>query len=308
MFFPFSLIYFLSITLRKIKFKKNKLKAKIISVGNIISGGTGKTTLIKYILEKIKDKKVCLVSKGYGKEKDEIILIKRNFPDILIFEDKSLKGMKKLEDRYDVILIDDGYHCLWIKKDIDILLIDSFNPFDNNLLIPSGLLREPKSSIKRCDMIILTHTHMIDDKRKKELVDYLKNFKKPVFLMNFKLKSIENEKESLPYEILKEKKILAFSGIGNPFNFFFLLLKGSPQKIYCIPLPDHYSYKKEDISEIENFALENSVDMIITTEKDFVKIKNFCMRIPLYFLKIEIEIEKTDGIDFDSYIEKIVKS
>ncbi|MCM8803873.1 MAG: tetraacyldisaccharide 4'-kinase [Candidatus Omnitrophica bacterium] len=305
-FLPLSLIYFLFITLKKIFAKKNIVKAKIISVGNIIVGGTGKTTLIKYILNKISyEKKICVIYKGYGKEKDEIILIRRNFPNVSISEDKNLNGIKKIEKEFDLILIDDGFHCLWIKKDLDILLIDCSNPFDNNLLIPSGFLREPISSIKRCDIIILTHTHMVDYDKKMEILNYLKVFKKPIFFMNFKLKNIENEKGKFSYENFKNKTLVAFSGIGNPFNFYFLLLKTEPKRIYCIPYPDHYSYKKYDIEEIEKIYEKNSADFIVTTEKDYVKVKNFNIKNPLFFLNFDVEIEKTNDTDFDRYIKKL---
>lgn len=284
------------------------MSCKVISVGNIIVGGTGKTTLIKYILQKIPHKKkVCLICRGYGKEKDEILLIKKNFPTVFISEDKNLNGIKKIENNFDLILIDDGFHCLWIKKELDILLIDCSNPFDNNLLIPSGFLREPKSSIKRCDVIILTHPHMVNYNKKMEILDYLKKFKKPIFFMKFKSKNIENDDGIISYEELKDKILVAFTGIGNPFNFFYLLLETNPKKIFCIPYPDHYSYKKYDMEEIEEIAEKNNADFIITTEKDYIKVKNFNVEIPLFFLNFEIEIEKTNKIAFDRYIEKIVK-
>ncbi|MGC8976838.1 MAG: tetraacyldisaccharide 4'-kinase [Candidatus Ratteibacteria bacterium] len=308
LFFPLSLLYFLFITIKKIFTRKNRVKCKVISVGNILVGGTGKTTLIKYILQKIPcKKKVCLVSKGYGIKKDEILLMKRNFPSLFINEDKSLKGIKKVENQFDLILIDDGFHCLWIKKDIDILLIDFSNPFDNNLLIPAGFLREPKTEIKRCDVIILTHPHMVDLKKRNEILNFIKRYKKPVFLMKFILKNIENKTGFFPCEILKNKILVAFSGIGNPFNFFYLLLEVNPEKIYCIPFPDHYPYKEADLKDIEFIAKEKNADYIITTEKDYVKIKYFDFKIPLFFLNIDVLIEKTDGIDFDSLIEKIIK-
>lgn len=272
-------------------------------------GGTGKTSLIKYLIEKLKDKKkFIVVIKGYGKEKDEIKLLKKNFPDLEIYEDKSLKGLREIDGRYEIVLIDDGFHCIWIKKNLEILLIDCLNPFDNNFLIPAGLLREPKSSVKRSNIIVLTHSQFVESKKLKKITKYLERFNKPIFVMNYKFLNIKNNKEEKPLDFVKNKKILAFAGIGNPLNFVMSISILNPSKVHFFLFPDHYSYKSKDIQEIESIYFKNNLDLVLTTEKDFVKIEKFEFSIPIYFLSYVLEIKENDKENFDKIIEKCLNN
>jgi len=303
---PFSLFYLLLIEFKKIFARKGKLKSKIISVGNIIAGGAGKTSLVIYLLEILQDKRKKGVVFGKG-NKDEVKLIKKKFPYIFVSNEKNINGLKKISEFCDLIIIDDGFHCNWIKKDIDILIIDCSNPFDNKFLIPAGLLREPVSSIKKADIIVLSHLHMIGEKKKWEIVNYFKKYNKPLFFMEFKIKEIKNKIKNLPSEFLKDKKILAFAGIGNPFNFFYLILSENPEILYAVSYPDHYNYREEDIETIMKLAEEKMVDLILTTEKDFIKIENFVKNSIFYYLVIEMSLNPLGNLNFDNLIEKVIK-
>jgi tetraacyldisaccharide 4'-kinase len=294
------------IKLKKIFTSKEKLTSKIISVGNIIAGGAGKTSVVVYLLKILYNRKKIGVVIG-KRIKDEAELIRKNFPFVLVSNEKNLNGLKGIDNFCDLIIIDDGFHCNWIKKDIDILVIDCFNPFDNKFLIPAGLLREPLSSVKRADIIILSHPYMVTEDEKLKIVNYFKKINKPLFFMDFKIKELKNGDKNIPVEFLENKRILAFAGIGNPFNFFYLILYYKPQILYSISYPDHYSYKKEDIEVIEKIAEEKMVDIVLTTEKDFIKIENFVKNAIFYYPVIDINFKSIEDSNFDNLIEKIIK-
>ena len=281
---------------------------RVISVGNITAGGTGKTSLVMYILEKLS---TCNLKKGIAfsggnKYTDEMEMIKRNFPDVKIFRKKEIKRFIKKGEKVglDVLLIDDGFHCHWIKKDVDILLIDAFSPFDNGFPIPSGLLREPKFFIKKADVLVISHPFMEKEEKLKNLIQYLSKFEKPIFIMDYRIARVIGKDRVISPEEVKGKKIMAFCGIGNPFNFFCLLNSLSPEKLVPLVFPDHFRYREKDINEICYLFLRSNCEMIITTEKDFVKIRKYEVEIPLYYIENEVVIEKIKGADFDTILKK----
>ncbi len=304
---PISFLYLFVITLKRCFSKKRKYKFFIISVGNIITGGTGKTLFVSEIIKKVisLNYKIAVVSSIFKKGKgesipyDEVIMIKNNFPSIIISGDKTPSGLEKLEEMgIEIVVIDDGFHCQWVEKDVDILMFDSSNPFDNKLLIPSGLLREPVSSIKRADVFIISYPHLVGEKEKYTLLTFLQKQEKPIFFLKIKPVYLSNGKEKVLLEEVKGKKILCFAGIGNPFNFFLTTSQLKPEKQYSVAFPDHFNYKEKDIHKIIDFFKKENIDFIITTEKDYVKVQKFIKgNIPFYFLKIEGEIEDKNNFD-----------
>jgi len=310
---PLSLIYFFVITLRKIFTKKESFNFFLTSVGNITTGGTGKTLLVYELIKKFLNSKykIALVSSVYKKDKispwDEVMMLKNNFPSLIISSEKNPEGLKKLEEKgVEIVIIDDGFHCYWAKKDIEILMIDCSNPFDNGFLIPAGLLRESISSINRVDIFVLSYSHLVEENKKENLIDFFKRKRKPVFLLEIKPLYISNRKNELSIKTIKNKRVFCFAGIGNPLNFFVTVLKLEPEKLYSAIYPDHYNYRKEDIEEIINFLKNNRIELAITTEKDFVKIEKFLNNeMPVYFLKIKGEIEPS--YYFDRLLEDNIK-
>jgi len=292
---PLSSVYFFVIIVRK------------------ITGGTGKTLLVYELIKKFLNSnyKIALVSSVYKKDKispwDEVMMLKNNFQSLIVSGEKKPSGLRKLEkEGVEIVIIDDGFHCQWVKKDIEILMIDCSNPFDNGFLIPAGLLREPISSIKRADIFVLSYPHLVKEERKNDLVKFFKSKRKHVFLLKTKPLYISNGEKILSLGIIKNKKVFCFSGIGNPLNFFMTILNLKPEKLYSMIYPDHYNYKKKDIEEIISFLKNNRIDLAITTEKDFVKIEKFIgTEVPVYFLKIKGEIEPSS--DFDKLLKDSVK-
>lgn len=286
--FPLQLIYCFIITVRNLYydiFKKSKtLDTKVISIGNINLGGTGKTPFLIYLLDILskKHKKILLLSRGYGSKKsgelfdidgfsDEGRLIKNRFSDIVIWTGRDrIKSYNDYKEKYgipEVVILDDGFQHRKINRDEDIVIINGHLLFGNGLLFPAGPLREPLSSItKRADVIVLKDG---DDHSYGEL----RNLFKTKEIMRFELKEtyfVDFFGNRVDKSLLKDKEIIAFCGIANPYGFFDdlerELIKVNKQLIF----PDHYNYNKDAIEKI----CKKREAYYITTEKDFVKIRS----------------------------------
>jgi len=308
---PFSLIYLGIVEIKRIVSKKFKLSCHVISVGNITMGGTGKTTVVKFLAERFLSlgKKVAIITSGIGGDRsfiygkgedlrknkdvgDEVLLLSNNLPHVYIVKGKNklkLVHFAEKEISPDIIIIDDGFHCYGIEKSLDIVVIDGTRK-PGKLVLPSGILREPFKNLKRADFFILNHANLMENN---DIEKRLEKFKKKIFYMWYRIGEIKNlnGKRISPSEI-KGKRVVAFAGIGNPFSFFSLILKLKPEIVYGIPFPDHFKYKYRDYKEIKKIFFTTSSHFILTTEKDIYKLENFQDIENLYFVKIEPVIDE----------------
>ncbi len=280
--------------------KKKKLNAKVISVGNLTTGGTGKTPMVIALAEILmkNNKKAAVLSRGYkskheGRLKivsdgkniksdtassgDEPYLIAerlKNVP-VLICPDRYESGRYAIENLgADTIILDDGFQNLAIKKDIDILLIDAMNPFGSGYLLPRGILRESLPAIKRADIIIITKADYPQNISDIISTVRLYNADAPILKAVYKPSELVNiatgRKEDI--NILKNKSVTIFSGIANPLSFSYLIKNAGANIVRETIFRDHHFYTKEDIDRTTGVQ---DADMIIATEKDAVKIREF---------------------------------
>lgn len=280
--------------------KVKKLPCRVISIGNITVGGTGKTPMAIAVARTLidKGKKVAVLSRGYKGEKsgsDEVLLISKRLGNIPVITggNRYLSGSYAI-DKYqvDTILLDDGFQHVQLKRDLDILLIDSTNPFGNGFTLPAGILREPLRNIKRADAIVLTRTDQAMDIHK--VINRIKtlNPSAPIFKARHRpagvVRLFDGRIEGV--ELVKDKKILIFSGIGNPEAFSFSLKELGAKIIEVMDYPDHYFYDERDIIGIERKAKDLSTEIIITTEKDATKLSDMSLPDNLWALRVEMEI------------------
>jgi len=287
--FLLSLIY--GLTVRLLIFLKSRriryAACKVISVGNITLGGTGKTPLVRYIAGYLNDhgRKVAILSRGYGighadpgHAADEPGMLQANLPGIPVIVDPDrMRAARKAiaEFKSDTVILDDGFQQWHIKKDIEIVTIDATNPFGNSHLLPRGILREPLSSLRRADLFVLTKTNLNPDTQ--DIKDFLLDlnphawiieaFHEPVGFYRF------NEPENiLPLDYFKGKKVGLFCGIADPDSFEALISSLGAKIGYSRNFRDHHQYKPEDIETLMTEAKERGLQEIITTEKDAVKL------------------------------------
>jgi 3-deoxy-D-manno-octulosonic-acid transferase len=325
----FSWLYRLGCAIRLFLYRcgvrqEKRLGAKVISVGNITVGGTGKTPLVIYLAEKLKErnKKVAILSRGYKRKNkkmleltqktrdeftwedvgDEPYLISQRLSDvpIIVSKHRNISGQYAIE-KYgtQILILDDGFQHLRLFRNLDIVVIDAVNPFGNGKFLPVGRLREPLSSLKRADVYILTKTDQVS--KVSELIDTLKKYNShaPVVESIYKIRSMENlfDGSSVNLKDVENKKALVFSGIGNPLSFENSL---KPLKIRTLKhqrFRDHYPYRQNDILHLIDQANSLRADFIVTTEKDSVRIPLIKeQEIPIYVLKIEIKITNGEEI------------
>ena len=272
--YPFSLLFLIiSLGAKFLKIKK-KFPIPIVCVGNIYTGGTGKTPLALEIFKITKSygKNPAFVKKGYGYLYDEIQMLDKAGKT---YSDKNRKEAIKslISDKHDVAILDDGFQDLSIEKDFSILCFNSRQLIGNGFLIPAGPLRESFNSIKKADCVLINGDRNIEFENKINKIN--KNIK--IFYSKYKIKNIEN---------FKNKEIVAFAGIGNPSNFFHLLKENNINVKKTYSFPDHYNYSENDFSKI----IDDKNMKIITTEKDYFRM-NDRQKQNCEFVKVDLEIE-----------------
>jgi tetraacyldisaccharide 4'-kinase len=303
-----SLIYGFAIQCRRFLykaglFKVRKAPLKVISVGNITLGGTGKTPFtveIAHILESELKKNVCVLIRGYGW--DEQTMLKNKLTDIpvMVGEDRSRSALKAVKlYGSNTAVLDDGFQHWELARDLDIVLLDSGNPFGNSQLFPRGILREPKNALSRADIIVLTKTDKkgVNLKSLKDEVRrynsgamFLEAIHKPTHLYENKTKQI--------YDLshVKGKRVVLLSSIGDP-EYFENTVKGLGADIAeHIKFADHHNYRKSDIDHILKRCGEREFDLVLTTEKDIVKLTRIGLYLRSYrVLVVAIKLEIISG-------------
>ena len=279
MLFPLSIFLQILIYLKKKITKKRKVSIPVICVGNIYLGGTGKTPLsieIVKILEKL-NKKTAIIKKSYKDHEDEFKLISSN--QVALFKDSSrYNGINEaIKQKFDCVVLDDGFQDFSISKNLNILCFNERQLIGNGMTLPSGPLRESLSSLKRCQIVVINGNTNLEFEKK------IKNISKNISI--YYSKYVPDNIESF-----KNKNLLAFAGIGNPENFFYLLENNNLKIKKKISFSDHYNYSLKELNKLIYFALNNGLQLI-TTEKDYFRISHF--QLPqIEYLKVKLDIIK----------------
>ena len=298
---PFSWIYQLLGLLRMIFARPIKLPAKVICVGNMSVGGTGKTQIVAQLAKELKQqkRKFVVITKGYGSSLssakivsandgpaevgDESILLSK-FATVIAA--KNIKAALPLIEKIkpEIIIFDDGMQNPGFIKDINILVIDAARAAGNNQIFPAGPLREySEIAIYRADVIIMIGNEPCSDST---LVNNIISSKKPLF--KAKIKIITKLNPKLPY--------YAFTAIGNPERFYQLLKSNNLSINGEKSFPDHYNYTQEEITDLQMMAKKNRY-CLLTTNKDYVKIINKDNITP-----VDIELDIENKTKYLSYI------
>ena len=288
--FPVSLLIKLLSLLKRFLTKTNQSSIPIICVGNIYLGGTGKTPLCIEIFSILKNLNMnpVFVRKKYDSFQDEADLQKQVGP--VYQNNKRIEAVKEaLQNKANVAILDDGFQDFSINKNLSIVCFNKKQWVGNGLTIPSGPLREGLSALKRANCVVINGEKNIDIENK----IFSKNKEIKIFYAKYRAQNI-NE--------CKNKKVIAFAGIGNPENFFNLLKDNKIDIVEEIKFPDHHKYSEETLENLINKAKENNT-ILLTTEKDYFRIdENYKQNIN--FLKIEVEIENRN--QFIDEIKKVI--
>ena len=266
----------------------NRFRVPVICVGNIYLGGTGKTPLSVEIFEITKSlgKKPAFVKKFYPYIQDEIEILKTKGEVFL--EKNRTKSIKLLEQKgKDIAILDDGYQDLSIFKNLSIVCFNESEGVGNKQIIPAGPLRESLNSLSRADIVF------IKGKKNNNFEKELKTFNQNIDIFYFNY-------EILNKEIIKDKKIIAFAGIGSNNNFFNLLTENNLNIFMTKSFPDHHLYKEKELDDLIKLAKENEA-LLLTTEKDYNRIKN------KYYNDIKSVVTKINIVDKNKFVGVLQK-
>ena len=280
---PLAFLYQILILINKSITRSKKFNIPIVCIGNIYLGGTGKTPLALLIMELLtkKGKKPSIIKKFYQEHFDEHEMIKNHTKQLFLNKDRT-KALNDAEsNNRDLAILDDGFQDSSIQKDVNILCFNSNQLIGNGFTIPSGPLRERLSSIKKANIIVING-------KKNE------SFKKKIINISNKVEIFYSSYEPLNINEFKNKKILAFAGIGNPENFFEMLEEKNVDVQKRISFPDHYEFSKNEIEKIINEALEKSL-IPLTTEKDYYRIKKLNLD-NISYIKIKLKINSEEKL------------
>ncbi|MCD6163208.1 MAG: tetraacyldisaccharide 4'-kinase [candidate division Zixibacteria bacterium] len=329
MLWPFSLIYGAVIFLWDLYYshtKQVKLPCKVISVGNITVGGTGKTPLaIKIANLSVKaGYKTAIVARGYKRKAKGLIEISAssNWSDagdeplemirstdnvrIYVCKSKTEAAIKAASDGAELIIIDDGFQHRRIYRDIDIVCLDWSNPLGPGGYIPYGLLREPPEALRRADIIIYTSYNDIQSMEKQTISNEggIKLFWSASKITGFQ--NIADGKKAGIDEIAA-KRAIAFCGLGSPAKFGESLNRIGLKPINFIRFRDHHCYVQEEIDILIQAARKQKAEIFVVTFKDAVKIEGLNFGdYDVYFAKLEIDIiDQSGNGQVDEFREKL---
>lgn len=284
-------------------FRPQSVDAPVISVGNLTTGGTGKTPAVAWLVQALQGAgcSPAIVSRGYGsldgEENDEKRMLDELCPGVPHEQNrKRWQGAQKILDRNEanVLVLDDGFQHRQLHRDLDIVLVDALNPWGYNALLPRGLLRETLNGLRRADIVLITRCELSTAEQIEEIVKRIHRFTDvPVLRTSFCARRFINTRgEELLLTQALEKVGFAFCGIGNADGFRRTLMSqgiGLPEERF-VQFPDHHHYSYEDLKQVVRQAELQGTEVFFTTRKDLVKIRQDRLgNIPLWALDIDLE-------------------
>jgi tetraacyldisaccharide 4'-kinase len=295
---PLSKVYGLCVRLRLAFYargwlKSKRLRAKVISVGNLTVGGTGKTPMVLWLAEKFcaEGKNVAILSRGYlgaDGSSDEIELLKRRLGDKVLFgvgPDRFASGSRlESANAIDVFLLDDGFQHLQLARDLDIVMLDGSRKLTDEWLLPAGSLREPIAACRRADMLVVSR------KFERPFIEARDAHNFAIFYAQTRLLGFRRFGSDSQQKYLSELgagSFLAFCGIGNPDAFFADLSRWHVPVTEKRAFSDHHKYSPGEMDQLQARAEACGAAGLVTTEKDAENLPHTNLRLAIWVAVIE---------------------
>jgi tetraacyldisaccharide 4'-kinase len=291
--------------------KIRRADAVVISIGNITTGGTGKTPLVIWMcntinkISNIKNQKcgVAILTRGYKARAmvDEPAIFAESCPQAkVIVNPNRVEAANEAVVKFGAkaMIMDDGFQHRRLHRDIDIVTIDATCPFGYGRLLPAGLLREPVSSLNRADAAVLTRCNQISETELSRIEQALLSIKPDMIIAKSMHKPAYVKSpadKEIAIEQLKGKKIFAFCGIGNPDAFLSTIKNTGANLVGSKIYDDHYHYTVSDIDDIHNQATRLRADLILSTQKDHTHYAALNKHYEIPFAYLAVEIKFTAG-------------
>jgi tetraacyldisaccharide 4'-kinase len=323
---PLGLLYGAAMTARSALYRRGVLSsfdldAPVISIGNITLGGTGKTPVVAWVAEALARAglRVCILTRGYGRKNgrrrvlvsdgsrilaeaaeggDEPRLLAEMLRDAAVAvvsnKDRVVAARWARENLgSEAFVLDDGFQHLRVRRELDIVTLDATSPWGGGRLFPQGRLREPPSSLRRADLIIITRSEQAtgigDLKREVERFSGRQNV-----LVSHTRTSAVRPLDNQAHGALSPPsayRVAAFCALGNPQTFFNHLARSGFDLSYTRAFKDHYAYTRGDIEQLVRESREHGAEALLTTAKDAVKLRSLRFDIPCFVVEIEFVFE-----------------
>lgn len=293
-------------------FRTTKLERPVISVGNITAGGTGKTPLVEWVAKTVPGKKVCILTRGYGRDNphqqvvvsdgetilaepseagDEPYLLATNLlgsAAVISNADRISAGRYAIETfNTECFVLDDGFQHLRLARDLNIVTLDATNPWGGGQLLPHGLLREPLSGLIRADCVVLTRCDQATTNLD-ELQEQVRSLIRGRPLFESSMRAVN--------ALVATGPVAAFCAVGNPQSFFEQLRRSGYELVFEKAFADHHSYTQKDVDGLIAAAQRAGAKGLVTTAKDAVKLRTLSFALPWHVLQIEIKIENENAL------------
>lgn len=278
----------------------------IVSIGNLVAGGTGKTPVTITLAKEFEGlHPLAILTRGY-RTGDEAKLLTERLPGakVIVGKDRCKSADAAINSGHHLILLDDGFQHRKLQRDYDILVVDGRDPFSQGHLLPRGLLREPPSSFARADLIIINHIK--DAKHFESVKNSISPYTKaPQIGARLEVANIYDLQGNVAHN-LKGKKVGLFCGIARPEYFVETVKDLGAQIVNSHFLSDHVAWKENDFHDFIKHCLEKGAEMIICTEKDKVKIDSqHIFDLPIIWLQMELKIIEGKSL-WNTFIKNII--
>ena len=287
-----------------------RLPRPVVSVGNIVVGGTGKTPLVEALARTWlrRGGRPGILSRGYRggpHGNDELRVLERRLPGVPHFQDpnryRAGEALLAAHGDVDLFILDDGFQHRALHRDLDLVLIDATQPLGNGHCLPRGLLREPWQALERADALILTRAQEASPHKLVILKTFLaERFPGlPLIPVRARYDGLRDP-HGVPQEV-GERPWAAFAGIGNPTAFFRSLRRLGASVVATRTFPDHHGYREDDLAELRRWAHAEGAHGLICTEKDGVKLEELATfrdrEPPILQLRMEYELHRENPLD-----------
>lgn len=321
---PLSLLYGAAMKARAAFYERGVLRAHrvsapVISVGNITTGGTGKTPLVEWIANKLAEREilVCILTRGYGRTNpnqrvlvsdgshiladvksagDEAMMLAESLlgkAAVVCDSDRVAAAKWAIEDlKSQLLILDDGFQHVRLARDLNIVTIDASRPFDNGWVLPAGMLREPISSLSRADCAVITRAVDHIDPQLRKRLDRVTTA--PVVMSRAVISRARllNSDAAVDVDTLRSTLLAAFCGIGNPDAFFNQLNAEQMNVVHTVAFRDHQRYSQSHIDQLTDDSIARGAKAFITTAKDEVKLRSLNFRLACYVVEIRFQVEE----------------
>lgn len=266
--------------------KEHRIGVPVIAIGNLTTGGTGKTPVVATIVQLLQnqDQRPGIVSRGYradeSGENDEKRVLKILCPDVAHEQnpDRVLASQQLIDSQHvNVVVLDDAFQHRRIGRDLNIVLIDATMPYGFGHLLPRGLLRESLSGLKRADMVFITRADNVSEEALMDIQSTVQRYKPElanrVHRVSFRPRELVTKSgEQQPISSLRDRRVTVLTAIGNPEAFVATCEQAGARIAATKFCPDHYHYTEQDLVDIQQLARTTESSFIVTTLKDLVKI------------------------------------